>query len=100
MTAIAVPVIAVVVAALVFLSRGAEQRREEHLPPAKPEAPPDLEKLREPFTAGVDAILRNDGAAAVRSLTSFNFGPRAVEEYRLYYLAGGQRLAGVASAAR
>ncbi|HUR83618.1 MAG TPA: transglycosylase SLT domain-containing protein [Thermoanaerobaculia bacterium] len=64
------------------------------------EAPPDLEKLREKYAAGVAAIHRNDGADAVKQFESFTFGPRAVEEYRLYYLANGHQLAGNAAAAR
>jgi soluble lytic murein transglycosylase-like protein len=67
---------------------------------AKEEAPPDLQKLREPFTAGVAALARDDGAEAVKHLSSFDFGPRPVEEYRLYYLANGHQLAGNAGAAR
>jgi soluble lytic murein transglycosylase-like protein len=97
---VTIPVIAAIVVLTVLYYSSAEQRRAEGPPPAKPEAPPDLEKLRENYTSGVDAILRNDPAAAVRYLSSFTFGPRAVEEYRLYYLAGGERLSGSASAAR
>ena len=67
---------------------------------AKEEAPPDLQKLREPYAAGVAALARDDGAAAVRHFSSFNFGPRPVEEYRLYYLANGYQLAGNTAAAR
>ncbi len=74
--------------------------REEAAIPSQPEAPPDLEKLREPFVSGAAAILRNDGPDAIRHLSSFTFGPRSVEEYRLYYLAGGYQLAGQPSAAR
>lgn len=69
-------------------------------PEAKPQAPPDLEKLREAYTAGVQALQRDDGAEAVRQLSSFDFGPRAVEEYRLYYLANAQELTGDTNAAR
>src|SRR5688500_7646849 len=64
----------------------------------EPEAPPDLIKLRSVFTAGVNAVQRGDGGEAVKQLSSFEFGPRAVEEYRLYYLAHGHRLAGDANA--
>ena len=98
--AVAVPVIVLVaVVTILYFTRQA-QRRAEGPPPAKPEAPPDLAKLREKYTAGVDAILRRDPASAVRHLSSFSFGPRAVEEYRLYYLAGGQRLSGDLHGAR
>src|SRR5207253_4255487 len=55
-------------------------------------APPDLEKLRSAFTSGVDALRRGDGAAAVKDLGSFTFGSRAVEEYRLWYLANAHQL--------
>jgi peptidoglycan lytic transglycosylase len=69
-------------------------------PLAKAEAPPDLEKLRSVYASGVAALGRNDGVEAVRAFSSFTFGPRAIEEYRLYYLANGHQLAGDADAAR
>src|SRR5437764_12402256 len=68
--------------------------QREFVVPAKPEAPPDLEKLRPAFTAGLDAIHRRDGAEAVKQLSSFQFGKRAVDEYRIYYLASAYQLAG------
>lgn len=68
--------------------------------PSKPEAPPDLQKLRAVYKAGVDALQRDDGEEAVRQLSSFDFGPRAVEEYRLYYLANAHELTGNTPAAR
>lgn len=68
--------------------------------PIKAEAPPDLEKLRDTYAAGVSALQRNDGAEAVQQFSSFTFGPRAIEEYRLYYLANGYQLAGNVSQAR
>lgn len=66
----------------------------------KAEAPPDLEKLRDKYGDGVAALQRNDGAEAVKQFSSFTFGPRAVEEYRLYYLANGYQLTGDTQAAR
>jgi len=71
----------------------ARAHHEEYVVPAKPEAPPDLEKLRPAFTAGLDAIHRRDGAEAVKQLSSFHFGRRAVDEYRMYYLANAYQLA-------
>ena len=68
-----------------------DEKREEA--PKKTEAPPDLEKLRNTFTAGLDAIRKNDGANAVQQFSSFSFGSRHVEQYRLYYLARGHELA-------
>lgn len=91
--------IAAGVAVTIFFARGAA-RQEEAAKPVRPEAPPDLEQLRDKYMAGLDAILRNDGAGAVRQFSSFDFGPRAVEEYRLYYLAGGYRMSSELSAAR
>lgn len=66
----------------------------------KPQAPPDLEKLRDAFASGLDAVQRSDGVDAVRHLSSFDFGERAVEEYRLYYLANAHELAADGTAAR
>jgi soluble lytic murein transglycosylase-like protein len=67
---------------------------------AKEEAPPDLQKLREPYAAGRAALERKDGAEAVKQLSSFDFGPRRVEEYRLYQLAQAYELTGNKAAAR
>lgn len=55
--------------------------------PQKPQAPPDLAKLRDRFVAALDTLRRNDSASAAQQLASFDFGSRAVDEYRLYYLA-------------
>ncbi|HEV7488977.1 MAG TPA: lytic transglycosylase domain-containing protein [Thermoanaerobaculia bacterium] len=78
----------------------ASARRVEYVVPSKPEAPPDLEKLRPAFTAGLDAIHRRDGAEAVKELSSFHFGNRVVDEYRMYYLASAYQLAKDSSHAR
>jgi soluble lytic murein transglycosylase-like protein len=67
-------------------------QRERYVPP-KPEAPPDLAKLRPAYTEGFDALQHKDAAAAIRQLGSFTFGGRAVEEYRLFYLARAFELA-------
>ena len=68
--------------------------------PDETEAPPDLEKLREAFTEGVAAMQRGDGSEAIKRLSRFNFGPRAVEEYRLFHLASAYQLANQRNSAR
>ena len=85
-----------------YFTRGNTDTSEDDQPeaPATAEAPPDLEKLREAYTAGVAALQREEGAEAVKHLGSFTFGPRAVEEYRLYYLANGYQLAANPTGAR
>lgn len=74
--------------------------KSEAGPAHKPEAPPDLEKLRDQFLAGVAAVRAKDGAKAANTLASFSFRGRFVEEYRLYYLARGHELANRHDAAR
>src|ERR1043166_2530034 len=66
----------------------------------KPEAPPDLLKLRDQFLAGLTAIHDKDGAKAAATLGSFSFRGRFVEEYRLYYLVRAYELANNHLAAR
>ena len=92
LTIVTLVVIAGILGAL-FYSRTAviDTHEEADLPP-KPEAPPDLEKLRERYASGLEAIERKDGADAVQHLSGFHFGSRAVEEYRLYYLANAYEL--------
>lgn len=68
--------------------------------PLKPQAPPDLENLHERYAAGVEAWKRNDFGTAVEELSSFDFGSRAVEEYRLYYLGKARQGSGDTTAAR
>src|SRR5437764_3431532 len=75
-------------------------RKSEAGPAHKPEAPPDLEKLRDRFLAGLAAVRAKDGAKAANTLASFSFRGRFVEEYRLYYLARGHELANRHDAAR
>lgn len=67
---------------------------------AKPEAPPDLAKLRDTYSAGLEALQRGDGPDAVKHFSSFRFGSRAVEQYRLYLLANGHQAAGDKKSAR
>lgn len=76
-------------------------------PPAEPtlrvvssEPPPDLAPYRKVFLQGLQALENGDGAAAVAALDSFSFAPRAVEEYRLYYLANANQLLGEQDRAR
>lgn len=83
----------------VFFWRRSMQRQEVVVAP-KPEAPPDLEKLRPAFTAGVDALRRGDGREAIKHLGSFSFRDRAVEQYRLAFLARAHDLANEPAAAR
>jgi soluble lytic murein transglycosylase-like protein len=83
-----------------LMRRSAETGHEEADLPEKPEAPPDLQKLREAYANGVAALGRGDGPDAVKHLSSFDFGNRAVEEYRLYHLARGHELAKDSAATR
>lgn len=87
-----VPVAAVLI--LLFVPLPFVATREETAPPPKPEAPPDLEKLRPAFVAGFNALAAKDGVTAAKELSSFSFGVRAVEEYRLYLLALAHQRAG------
>jgi soluble lytic murein transglycosylase-like protein/tetratricopeptide (TPR) repeat protein len=100
----AIAVVAVLVPVLVVVSillvRPRLRKHREFVVPAKPEAPPDLEKLRPSFDAGLDAIHRGDGAEAVKQFSSFTFGRRAADQYRLYYLANACQLAGDRARAR
>lgn len=98
---VAVLVIAGLVA-LTFSSRLTEagiDHEEPDLPP-KAAAPPDLQKLRDAYAAGTAALARKDAADAVKHLSSFTFGNRAVEEYRLYYLANAYEMANNPAGAR
>ncbi|HXG59168.1 MAG TPA: transglycosylase SLT domain-containing protein [Thermoanaerobaculia bacterium] len=85
--------------AIYWFRRPQAVHREPALRPA-PEAPPDLARFRDEFAAGVAALERGDGEDAVAHLSSFRFGSRAVEEYRLYYLANGHMLRGDLTQAR
>jgi soluble lytic murein transglycosylase-like protein len=95
--AVLVPVLVVIAVLRLRESAGG---RQDRVSAAKPEAPPDLEKLRPAFNAGLEALHRGDGAEAVDSFSSFTFGKRSVEEYRLYYLANAHQLKGDRAVAR
>jgi len=75
-------------------------RLEPAVPSHKPEAPPDLQNLRDQYLAGLAAIHANDGAKAVSTFAGFSFGGRIVEEYRLYYLGRAFELENDPNAAR
>src|SRR5260370_27726317 len=98
--AICIALIPVVAALSVYLFVQRRALHREVSAPPKPEAPPDLEKLRPAFTSGLDALRRGDGLAAIRYFSSFKFGGRAVEEYRLYFLASAFQLTGDRKSAR
>lgn len=66
----------------------------------EPEAPPELAKFATPFQQGVAAVEEGSGETAVELLSSFSFGPRPVEQYRLYFLANAQQLVGAVDEAR
>jgi soluble lytic murein transglycosylase-like protein len=68
--------------------------------PAAPEAPPDLEKFRETYASGLAALQKKDGEEAVKQLASFDFGTRAVEQYRLYHLGNAYEFTKNTAAAR
>lgn len=97
---IAVVVAGAIVALTILVWRPHREEPAETSAREKPAAPPDLEKLRDRFVAGVDAVQRGDGREGVEKLGSFDFGSRAVEEYRLYYLANGHQVAGDPKSAR
>lgn len=83
----------------IYVNRMPGTHREKRVL-AKPEAPPDLAKLRDTYAAGLDALQRGDGPDAIKHFSSFRFGSRAVEQYRLYLLANGFQVAGDKRSAR
>jgi soluble lytic murein transglycosylase-like protein len=91
---VAAALVPLMIVITVMIVRPRHGRNREFVVPSKPEAPPDLEELRPTFAAGLEAMRRGDGAEAARQFSSFTFGRRAVDEYRLYYLANACQLAG------
>jgi soluble lytic murein transglycosylase-like protein len=66
----------------------------------EPDAPPELEKHAATFREGVEAVEQGFGPRGVELLSSFSFGSRPVEQYRLYYLANAHQLTGAVDEAR
>ena len=90
-----------IIAAVLLLAAACHKEQPETVAARpKPEAPPDLQKLRATFTAGLDALNDKKGADAAAKLASFTFGKRAVEEYRLWLLGQSLQLAKNAPQAR
>jgi len=87
-------------AAIIFFVVNREQIRREAYGPPKPEAPPDLAKLQPKFAGGLDALHRGDASTAARTFASFDCGRRAVEEYRVFFLANALQSEGNTDAAR
>lgn len=89
---IAIVAVLLLAAAGIFIYLRQRPTHRDIVVTAKPEAPPDLEKLRNSYASGLDALKRKDGNDAIKHLGSFTFGKRAVEEYRLLYLANAFEL--------
>lgn len=92
----------VIAASLVAFALWQEKQpqADDQLEVLPPEAPPELAKNRTEFLEGLAAIEGGDGRRATELLSSFSFGSRPVEQYRLYYLATAQQLAGQPDEAR
>lgn len=60
----------------------------------EPATPPELAVHAETFRAGTEALQAGRAAEAIDALSSFSFGQRPVEQYRLFYLATAEQLAG------
>ena len=91
---ITVLLVGAIAAALYFLPGRREERRGRTLVRQKPEAPPDLEKLRTAFNAGIDALNHKNAADAAKQFSSFTFKKRDVEEYLLWFLGQAQQMNG------
>jgi soluble lytic murein transglycosylase-like protein len=89
---LAIAGLAVVIPLMLQRDRTREERRQATA--ANIEAPADLASVRPQFLEALQALHEADGARAVRLLDQFTFGSRAVEQYRLYYLATALQLSG------
>ncbi len=92
-SALTIPIAVGLIALGIYFLVSRQMTQEEARLPAGPEAPPDLERLRNVYTSGLEALQRGDGADAASHFSSFTFRARAVEAYRLYYLATAYQLA-------
>jgi soluble lytic murein transglycosylase-like protein len=100
--AIALLVLATFGIVLTRLGRERAAHLPRHAEPHVDDIPglPELSARKQEFAAGFAALERNDPDDAILHLESFSFGARAVEEYRLYFLATGYQLAGKPNRAR
>src|SRR5687768_9824116 len=76
------------------LSRMWKQWFSTHIEPARAAvvAPPDLAEHAEQFRTAAESLQKGESDGAVSVLSSFSFEGRAVEEYRLYFLANAFQL--------
>ncbi|HEV8433896.1 MAG TPA: transglycosylase SLT domain-containing protein [Thermoanaerobaculia bacterium] len=95
-------VVLVAIGLTIIASRYFRPRRfgREAVTTHKPEAPPDLLKLRDQYLAGLAAIHDKDGEKATSTFAAFSFRGRVVEEYRLYYLGRAFELSNDHNSAR
>jgi soluble lytic murein transglycosylase-like protein len=93
-------VLLLAIAAAVFFIWRPDLNKPDQIVAPKPEAPPDLAKLRPVFVAAKEALDTGNPAEAVKRFGSFTFGGRAIEQYRLYLLAYAHEQAGEAAPAR
>lgn len=96
LTATSIIALAILATGIVLVMARREEKAAESklIAPQQVQAPRDLMKARPAFTAGIAAIQENDARTAIAELSSFSLGEKAVEEYRLYYLATAYQLAG------
>lgn len=93
-TSILTLTVGLVAAICLALIRERQEASSASLPAVTAEVPPDLAVLRPRFIEAVDAVQSGDPTTAIELLTSFKFGKRPVEDYRLYFLANAYQLHG------
>ncbi|MFN2443412.1 MAG: transglycosylase SLT domain-containing protein [Thermoanaerobaculia bacterium] len=67
---------------------------EQGPPGAELTPPPELAVHANEFREGVEALEAGQPPRAIELLSSFSFGTRPIEQYRLYYLANAHEVAG------